>query len=377
LRIPRNRVLRRLLYGLHDLQNPWSAALVLWPGKGPITLRLADSPRNETFVIPAGERRLFLRALARTVLGKDTSFVTARSETPGDPVDPANARGVGPPAWLPLLDYFLTGQYGWADCPPTIQLRVEGLVDDLRTSLGDNLVGIYLHGSLATGSFNPRWSDIDLLCVTRKPLDAGAKRPVLEAFLRHSRPPRGFEAMFVAEPRLRAWEYPTPFDFYFSEKLRSSFEADLRSGEWNTPDGQGGMSPFLASHVLVMRPRGVRLSGEHIDAVFPPIPEEDYVTSILLDFESKKARIPATTISGVLNACRCYSYLLEHRLDNKEEAAVWALRILPKKDRRIVRTVLGVYRGDRLQSQRFDEREVARFFDGMERRFDRLRARAT
>jgi predicted nucleotidyltransferase len=377
LKIPRNRVLRGLLFGLHDLQNPWSAALVLWPGKRPIALRLANSPFNETFVIPAGQRRPFVRALARTVLGKDTSFVTAPSERAGGPVTPANGGGNGPPAWLPLLEHFLTGQYGWADCPATIRLRVEGLVGELRASLGDNLVGIYAHGSLATGCFNPRWSDIDLIGVTREPLDAGAKRSVAEAFLRYSRPPRGFEAMFVAEPRLRAWEFPTPFDFYFSEKLRGTLEVDLRSGAWRTWNGQGRMSNSLAAHVLVIRKRGLRLSGEPIDAVFPSIPDEDYLRAIMIDFESKKARIPATTISGVLNACRCYSYLLEHRLDDKEEAAVWALRVLPKKDRQIVRKVLDVYRGDRLLSERFDEREVARFFEDMGRRLDGLLSRGS
>ena len=35
-------------------------------------------------------------------------------------------------------------------------------VDLFKEELGDNLVGIYLHGSLAMGRFNPDTSDIDL-----------------------------------------------------------------------------------------------------------------------------------------------------------------------------------------------------------------------
>lgn len=38
-------------------------------------------------------------------------------------------------------------------------------VDLFKEELGDNLVGIYLHGSLAMGCFNPDTSDIDLLLV--------------------------------------------------------------------------------------------------------------------------------------------------------------------------------------------------------------------
>ena len=38
-------------------------------------------------------------------------------------------------------------------------------VDLFKEELGDNLVGIYLHGSLAMGRFNPDTSDIDLSLV--------------------------------------------------------------------------------------------------------------------------------------------------------------------------------------------------------------------
>ncbi len=376
MRIPRNRVLRGLAFGLHDLQNPWTLALALAPGNHSVALRLRESPRDETFVILPSERRLFVRALARTLLGKDTRLHAAGPSAPGDPSLDTHVRGADPPPWLPVLEPFLTGQYGWADCPETIRLRVESLVDELGASLGGNLVGIYAHGSLATGCFNPRWSDIDLLGVTKEPLDVDEKRSVTEAFLRHSRPPRGIEAMFVAEPRLRPWVYPTPYDFYFSEKMRRTYEADLRRGAWKAWDANGGMSHFLAAHVPVIRHRGIRLSGAPIERVFPAIPDADYIAAIIRDFDGKKTRIATTTISGVLNACRVYSFLLEHRRDSKEEAAVWALRVLPKGDRRIVQKALDVYRGDRLQSQRFDQKRVAQFFADMELRFQQLRAPA-
>ncbi len=41
----------------------------------------------------------------------------------------------------------------------------------MRTTLGNQLSGAYIHGSLATGSFNPRTSDIDLLITTRRLTD--------------------------------------------------------------------------------------------------------------------------------------------------------------------------------------------------------------
>lgn len=42
--------------------------------------------------------------------------------------------------------------------------------DSLLQALGPELVGLYVHGSLALGDFDPRSSDVDLLAVTAAPL---------------------------------------------------------------------------------------------------------------------------------------------------------------------------------------------------------------
>src|SRR5262245_17627808 len=41
----------------------------------------------------------------------------------------------------------------------------------VQQALKDNLVGVYLRGSLALGDFNPETSDLDLLAVTEQPVD--------------------------------------------------------------------------------------------------------------------------------------------------------------------------------------------------------------
>jgi predicted nucleotidyltransferase len=40
------------------------------------------------------------------------------------------------------------------------------LLDNVRAILGDYFTGMYLYGSLASGDFDPRRSDIDFLVVT-------------------------------------------------------------------------------------------------------------------------------------------------------------------------------------------------------------------
>lgn len=47
---------------------------------------------------------------------------------------------------------------------------VRRMADELRQRLGDNLVALYLYGSAAMEDFRPGWSDIDVLCLTDKPV---------------------------------------------------------------------------------------------------------------------------------------------------------------------------------------------------------------
>jgi hypothetical protein len=53
-----------------------------------------------------------------------------------------------------------------ADIPAPIAALLPELIDDLRSTLGDDLVGVYLYGSAITGGFDPETSDLDLLIVT-------------------------------------------------------------------------------------------------------------------------------------------------------------------------------------------------------------------
>ena len=53
-----------------------------------------------------------------------------------------------------------------------VQLYLDRVVSTLREHLGAELVGVYLHGSLAMGAFDPGRSDVDILAVCTGPLSA-------------------------------------------------------------------------------------------------------------------------------------------------------------------------------------------------------------
>lgn len=50
--------------------------------------------------------------------------------------------------------------------------ELQPLVDRLRAAFGDDLVGVYAHGSAATGGYRAGVSDVDVLVVMRRPVPA-------------------------------------------------------------------------------------------------------------------------------------------------------------------------------------------------------------
>jgi predicted nucleotidyltransferase len=116
------------------------------------------------------------------------------------------------------------------------QALVEQLARELEARLGGNLVGVYLHGSLAPGCFNPERSDIDLLVVTRRRLRHDERRPVAELALSRSNAPHPLVLTVVSEGDVRPWRYPTLYDFHYGESLRARVEEQLADGEIREAD---------------------------------------------------------------------------------------------------------------------------------------------
>ena len=55
------------------------------------------------------------------------------------------------------------GQSNWTTCSKVIKAEVNTLQTELQRLLEQNLLGIYLHGSLALGGFYPTRGDIDVM----------------------------------------------------------------------------------------------------------------------------------------------------------------------------------------------------------------------
>jgi streptomycin 3"-adenylyltransferase len=236
--------------------------------------------------------------------------------------------------------------YSWPDCLAPTQKQLKQYIREVEAELADNLVGIYLHGSLAMASFNPECSDLDLLVVTRRPMSLETKRRLAETLLSRSGQPHPIEISFLRRGDMVPWQYPTSYDFHYSEMWRESFQRELISGDWKSWNERQRYDPDLAAHITITNQRGLCLAGAAIEEVFPAVPRQDYLDSIMGDVGDGLENISRDPIYGILNACRTYAYLSYGHIYSKEAGGVWALEVLPESLRKIVMSALATYRGE-------------------------------
>jgi len=238
-------------------------------------------------------------------------------------------------------------QHGLSDCPVEVRAQINRLTREFKARLNDNLLGIYLHGSLATNCFNPSRSDVDLLVVTRLGMSLETKREIAKSLLENSRCPSPIEISFLRREDLSPWRHPTPFDFHYSEDWRKNFERDLADGNWKTWNDIQRYDDDLATHITVTNHRGLCLHGLPIADVFPNVPKQDFAASILSDVQGADFGLDVILqfpVYVVLNLCRTFAYLQNGRVMSKEEGGVWGLQNFPAQFHNVIRGALTEYR---------------------------------
>ena len=81
------------------------------------------------------------------------------------------------------------------------QFILDKIVNTSKKIFGEELTGIYLHGSLAMGCFHPDKSDIDLILVIKDSVSDGQKRRLMDILveLNETGPRKGLEFSMVTE----------------------------------------------------------------------------------------------------------------------------------------------------------------------------------
>lgn len=206
----------------------------------------------------------------------------------------------------------------------------------LRAEAGDDLVGVYLHGSAAFGDW-VTGSDVDLLAVVNHARHdwaavglrlAGLDGPSLE--------------LSVVEDSLAARPSP-PWPFLLHV---AGHRVVLGAGHTGDPD--------LLLHLEVVRARGKVVTGPPIESVFGAVPAHDVRAALSAELQWGLANADATYV--VLNACRTHAFLATGRFLSKLEGARWGeLNLSGYGD--LIRAASAAQRGGTAVDA--DQREVA------------------
>jgi predicted nucleotidyltransferase len=208
----------------------------------------------------------------------------------------------------------------------------------------NNLIGVYLHGSLAMGCFSQGQSDIDLLVLVQEPGPSERVRAWAQQILQSSGNPAPLELSVLTRTQFTPWRHPAPFTFHFSEEWRPSLLAALNAKSECDGQQENMLDPDLAGHFTVARRRGVCVAGTPIASALPDIPWPDYLDSILRDFTWACERAQDNPVYLVLNTCRIWAAVVDQLVLSKAEGAAWAIPRLPSDIRAIVATAADLYR---------------------------------
>jgi predicted nucleotidyltransferase len=222
--------------------------------------------------------------------------------------------------------------------------HLDRIVNLFKEELEHDLVGVYLHGSLAMGCFNPQKSDLDLLIISRgKQSSECYKRMARKLLMIEDDIPNGnkIELSIVLESFLIDFVYPTPFEFHYSA---------VHSGRYRSDENYlcGGFEdPDIAAHIVVTYNRGITLFGKPIHETFKPIDKLFIIQSIKSDIDGALEGIIENPEYYVLNLCRALYFFVEGNISSKREGGEWAARILPVEYLELVDECLATYKGDK------------------------------
>lgn len=210
--------------------------------------------------------------------------------------------------------------------------------------LNSNLVGIYVHGSIAFGCYHLHKSDIDFLVVVKEEPILTVKEQMIEVLLEFSdkAPKKGLEMSVVREEVCTQFIYPTPFELHFSNAHIKRCQQNLR----DYCETMNGTDKDLAAHMTVTKKVGYVLIGKPIYKVFGEVPKEAYLDSIKCDIEGAVDEVLENPMYIILNLCRVLAYIADELILSKEQGGQWGIQHVPSKYIPLIEHALVSYQSD-------------------------------
>lgn len=225
------------------------------------------------------------------------------------------------------------------------QELLNNLIESSKLFFKGKLVGVYLHGSMAMGCFNPDRSDIDIIIIVSDSITDNQKICFLNDVVKLNdiSPKKGIELSVVKQEYCKPFVYPTPFELHFSPMHLHHFKTSPNE----YVEKMKSVDKDLASHFTIIKKYGITLYGEEIDEVFGVVPKKYYLDSIWYDIESAERDILENPVDVILNLCRCYAYILDDLIISKEKGGKWGLVNLDKKYNQLISCAIDCYQSDK------------------------------
>jgi streptomycin 3"-adenylyltransferase len=220
---------------------------------------------------------------------------------------------------------------------------VAAVRDAVISTLGDDAVGAYLHGSTGLGRLWPR-SDIDVLVVARQSMTRDQRLLMVDRLLDVSgrrarlRPGRPVELTVVVASDVRSWSYPPRCDFQYGEWLRDDYERGWLPSPAPSPDLALLLAMVLRCDAPVFGPPPAQ--------VVAPVPAEDVVRGALAGVSALAEDLDDDTTNVLLTLARVWHSAVTGDIVPKDIAATWALNLLPQQHHNAMQHARAVYVGD-------------------------------
>ena len=238
---------------------------------------------------------------------------------------------------------------------------LSSFVRESKEILGDELVGIYLHGSAVMGCFHAQKSDIDLMVVIKEEISDECKRKFMDMVveLNAQAPEKGIEVSIVRESVCRPFVYPTPFELHITITHLNWYRQDAD----DYIQKMKGTDKDLAAHFTIIYHRGRTLCGKGIGDVFSEVDRAYYLDSILSDIENAAEEIAEQPVYMILNLCRVLAYKRDQLILSKKEGGEWGLTNIPEQYGELLVSAMDAYRtGD---AMRFDRAQAKKYAEYM------------
>jgi predicted nucleotidyltransferase len=143
---------------------------------------------------------------------------------------------------------------------PELREVLNIFVDEVTAELGENLVGIYLVGSIASGDFDSD-SDVDFLVVTNTELTEADMIPLQEIQIKiheiNCYPAKHLEGSYISISDLNDWSIVGQKKLYYFDNGSTEYEQSTHDNQW---------------HVRwILRERGITLVGQKPELILQAI----------------------------------------------------------------------------------------------------------